>query len=206
MDNISSKFCPKLGYINCMSVCTRTPGMEDLQEGATDLALACENGLFFGVVSESGEFELLPDETLWENHTISQVIEIAPGQVMHSVFNQSHVEIRRRSQQKKAYSIADENSKIDLTNVSDLCRLPEYNYQDFPYVIARTKSSLVLINVRNRQSYTLLDEIWKPNFDNEFTAAVAVGKIDQGGSITVIYSSTKQDAVTDTIKILTLPN
>jgi WD40 repeat protein len=56
MDNIASKFCSKLGYINCMTVCTRAAGMEDLPEGAFDLALACENGLFFGVVSESGEF------------------------------------------------------------------------------------------------------------------------------------------------------
>ena len=62
MDNIYSKFCPDLGYINCITVCSRVPGMDHIKEACYDLALACENGLYFGLVSETGEFELLPKE------------------------------------------------------------------------------------------------------------------------------------------------
>ena len=62
MDNIFSKFCPDLGYINCITVCSRAPGMDSLREASYDLALACENGLYFGLVSEKGEFELIPKD------------------------------------------------------------------------------------------------------------------------------------------------
>jgi len=46
----------------------------------------------------------------------------------------------------------------------------------------------------------------KPNFDNEFSSVVANGKVAHGGTIQIIYSSTKQDSVTDTIKTLVLNN
>jgi len=75
----------------------------------------------------------------------------------------------------------------------------------FPYVIVRTLNHLCLVNVRSRQVYCLIED-HKPNFDNEFSSVVANGKIAQGGTIQIIYSSTKQDSVTDTIKTLVLNN
>jgi hypothetical protein len=54
-------------------------------------------------------------------------------------------------------------------NCSDLLRFPEYSYEAFPFIIARAKSNLYLVNVRSRQTYDLLQE-QKPNFDNEFSA------------------------------------
>jgi hypothetical protein len=37
-------------------------------------------------------------------------------------------------------------------------RIPEYDYDTFPYVIARTKNNLSLINVRTRSCYVLTSE------------------------------------------------
>ena len=78
MDNISSKFCNELGYINCIQVCNRVPGIDHLEEAAFDLALACELGLYFGTVSSSGEFTLVPKDTesYFQGLTVTQVIEI----------------------------------------------------------------------------------------------------------------------------------
>ena len=84
-------------------------------------------------------------------------------------------------------------------------RLPEYHYEQFPYVVARSKNHLCLVNVRSKQVWGLISE-QKPNFDNEFSAVVPNGKIGSGGSISIIYSSTKQDAVTDTIKTMVMNN
>lgn len=84
-------------------------------------------------------------------------------------------------------------------------RLPEYHYDIFPYIIARSKTHLSLVNVRSRTVYSLIHE-QKPNFDNEFSAVTPNGKLENGGSISIIFSSTKQDAVTDTIKTMVLNN
>jgi hypothetical protein len=51
MDNVSSKFYPDLGYINCLQVCNRFSGSLDANDKSLfEIALACENGLYFGIV------------------------------------------------------------------------------------------------------------------------------------------------------------
>ena len=51
MDNVSSKFYPDLGYINCLQVCNRFSGSFDANDKSVfEIALACENGLYFGIV------------------------------------------------------------------------------------------------------------------------------------------------------------
>lgn len=112
------------------------------------------------------------------------------------------LQIIRRSNKRK-YLVNGED--CDLMNCSDLMRLPEYHYEFFPFIIARSKNTLSLVNVRSRRVFNLISE-QKPNFDNEFSAVTPNGKIEQGGSISVIFSSTKQDATTDTIKVMTLKN
>jgi len=77
-----------------------------------------------------------------------------------------------------------------LYNVSDLLRFPEYHFENFPYIIARSKEHLSMINVRTRLVYKLISE-QKPNFDNEFSAIVPSRSIEDGGQIYVIFSSTK---------------
>ena len=73
-----------------------------------------------------------------------------------------------------------------MIGVSDLLRLPEYNYHTFPYVIARSKQNVLLVNVRKRTVYNLLAD-QKPNYDNEFSAITAIGKIEEGGSFVLIF-------------------
>ena len=75
-------------------------------------------------------------------------------------------------------------------NCSDLLLFPEYSYESFPFIIARAKLNLYLVNVRSRQTYDLLQE-QKPNFDNEFSAITSKGKMDSGGTVDIIFSSTK---------------
>ena len=77
--------------------------------------------------------------------TVSQVIEIAPTIIMASVFEQPGLQIIRRQNQRKQPIQSEE---YDLLNCSDLMRLPEYHYEHFPYVVARSKSHLCLVNVR----------------------------------------------------------
>jgi len=92
-----------------------------------------------------------------------------------------------------------------LLNISDLMRLPEYDYVEFPFVLVRSKYYLSIVNVRTLHCYKLVTDL-KPNFDNEFSAVVPDGKIDDGGTITIIFSSSKQDAVSDSIRTMTLDN
>ena len=93
----------------------------------------------------------------------------------------------------------------DCCNVSDLMRLPEYDYQAFPYVLARSKHHISLVNVKTKHVYHLIDEL-KPNFDNEFTAVTPNGTIEEGGTFEIIYSSAKQDSGSDAIKVMTMKN
>lgn len=188
MDNVSSKFCNNLGYINCIQVCNRSANTPDVtdKEYTYELALACESGLYFGTVTGT-EFELNPTEFYFGNLTVSQVIEISPGIIMCSVFEQSGLQIIRRANKRK-YLVNSE--EIELINCSDLLRLPEYNYDTFPYIIVRSKHNISLVNVRSRIVYNLIHE-QKPNFDNEFSAITPNGKIEEGGSVNIIFSSTK---------------
>ena len=121
---------------------------------------------------------------------------------MANSFDHSKMQIIRRSS-KRLFNIKGEAE--DLLNVSDLMRLPEYDYLEFPYILVRSKHHVSIVNVRTCHIYNLVSDM-KPNFDNEFSAVVPNGKIDEGGSITIIFSSSKQDAVTDTIRTMTLDN
>ena len=122
---------------------------------------------------------------------------------MCSVFEKVGLQIVKQALKTSITSI--QSDEVELMGVSDLLRLPEYNYSTFPYVIARSKQNLSLINVRKRTVYNLITD-QNPNYDNEFSAITSLGRIDDGGSFILIFQSTKKDAVTDTIKIIELKN
>ena len=132
---------------------------------------------------------------------MSQVVELAPGHFMCGLFGSSNLQVLRRSRKK----MEEKSAEVSLEGCSDIMRMPEYDFNSFPYAILRTRAHILLVNVRSQHVYPLLAD-QKPNFDNEFCSVVASGKIEDGGTITIVFSSTKQDANTDTIKTLTLNN
>ena len=110
---------------------------------------------------------------------------------MASVFEKSELyAIRRSSKRQTRIPHPSSTDEIDLTNISDLMRLPEYHHESFPYILARSKHGIQLVNLRTLHAYNLLHD-FKPNFDNEFSAVTPNGKIDEGGSITIVFSSAK---------------
>lgn len=105
------------------------------------------------------------------------MIELNPGLLLVSKFESKDLNIIRRSTGKPIIIEQDEG----CSNVSDLLRMPEYNYQTFPYILSRSKHHISLINVKTKHVYHLLDDL-KPNFDNEFTAVTPNGNVEEGGN------------------------
>lgn len=103
---------------------------------------------------------------------------------MCAVFEKVGLQLVKRGLKSNTSTITSE--EVELIGISDLLRLPEYNYQTFPYVIARSQKNLSLINVRKRTVFNLLVDP-KPNYDNEFSAITSLGKIEEGGSFLLIY-------------------
>ena len=72
LDNVASKFCSNLGYINCIQVCNKASDMPDNQQQDQhfELALACETGLYFGDVT-GYNFTLNESDFYFPNQTVS---------------------------------------------------------------------------------------------------------------------------------------
>ncbi len=72
MENVASKFCHTLGYINCIQICNKEPTTPvGVQKAAVyDLALACETGLFFGTL-KGVDFELNTTESYFSEQEAS---------------------------------------------------------------------------------------------------------------------------------------
>lgn len=114
-------------------------------ERPDEFAFGCGNGMFFATF-ENGKF-ISGADSIFKGKYVTQICKISKGAYCVSVWNQSGVYIVNRDPKEKPIKIEDPRYNSHITDLKPL--FPD-QFVDLPYVVARNKNSINLVDLRNR--------------------------------------------------------
>lgn len=109
-----------------------------------EFCFGCGNGMFFGSF-EDQKFNLGEDK-IFSGKYVTQICLLPRGTFLCSIWNQSGVFLVERNG-RKPIKVEDPRYNSHTTDLKPL--FPE-NFTELPYVVARNKNSINLIDLRNR--------------------------------------------------------
>ena len=95
-------------------------------------------------------------------------------------------------------SNSDEQSE-DNAHCTDIKRLPGFHDEHFPYLVTRTANYINLVDLKNKQSYQMLEDR-QPQFDNEFMSLVERAN----GKLSLVFTSTVKNESMDAVSMLNI--
>ena len=93
-----------------------------------------------------------------------------------------HVRKLKQDVLKKRDNEGEDQTTLEQT--TDIKPMPGYDIGTFPFLIARAKSCISLIDIKNENIYSLIQDK-KPDFDNEFLSLVQ----NSDRSVSIVYST-----------------
>ena len=93
-----------------------------------------------------------------------------------------HVRKLKQDVYKKRDNEGEDQTTLEHT--TDIKPMPGYDIGTFPFLIARARSCINLIDIKNEKIYSLIQDK-KPDFDNEFLSLVP----NSDGSVSIVYST-----------------
>ena len=110
-----------------------------------EFAFGCGNGMYFANW-ENDRF-ILGEDAIFKGKYVTQIVLLTRGAFLISIWNQAGVFVVDRSPKSKPLKIEDPRYNSHTTDLKPL--FPE-QFQELPYVVARNKNAINLIDLRNR--------------------------------------------------------
>ena len=117
-----------------------------------EYAFGCGNGMYFANW-ENDRF-ILGEDKIFSGKYVTQIVLLPRGAFLISIWNQAGVFIVDRSPKSKPLKIEDPRYNSHTTDLKPL--FPD-QFVELPYVVARNKNAINLIDLRNRHIQPLIE-------------------------------------------------
>jgi hypothetical protein len=140
-----------------------------------ELGLATFSGLIFGKIGQTYEFET--SKIYLKDKVISQVHQISPDQYMCAEYSHAGfwlidrqvlpTEEELKTNKPFGLSKLEDTREGHNSNCTDMRLVPMFDLKTFPYVIARSRFKVDLIDVKNETIHTIVNEMNTANMYNK---------------------------------------
>ena len=117
-----------------------------------EFAFGCGNGMYFAKWEDDKFY--IGEDKIFGGKYVTQIVVLARGAYLISIWNQAGVFICDRSPKSKPLKIEDPRYNSHTTDLKPL--FPD-QFQELPYVVARNKNAINLIDLRNRHIQPLIE-------------------------------------------------